>query len=181
MDQGEQHASATRMRAIRVLPLHLIISYQVMPSISNGNWHRLSKGKYVVVAVTHPTNVDAESSLEWLGEVALEFERAKFDTPAFEVLQFANLNGQEWASFAARFTKHNGVNGVEVFITDTANAGSISVPAANVTDAAAISKFLNHVVSGDVTFNVGCDSPTAASRLHLKQLQHVAHDNSSAF
>ena len=134
-----------------------------MPSISSGNWYRLSRGKYVVVAVTHPSDVDAERSLEWLGDVALEFERAKFHTPSYEVLQFAVLNGQEWASFASRFTKFNGANGVEVFMTDTANAGSISVPAANITDAAAISKFLKLVVSGHVTFKVGCVSSPASS------------------
>ena len=113
---------------------------------------------YVVVAVSHPSDAAAEDSLEWLGDVALEFERAKFDTPSYEVLQFALLNGQEWSAFASRFTKFNGVNGVEFFITDTANAGSISVPAANSTDAAAISKFLKLVVSGHVTFTVGCGS-----------------------
>ncbi len=129
---------------------------QVMPSIISGNWQRLSKGKYVVVAVSHPSDVDAERSLLWLGDVAIEFERAKYDTPSYEVLQFAHLNGHEWAAFAGRFTTSNGKNGVEVFITDTKNAGSISVPAANISDAASISRFLKLVVSGDVTFKVGC-------------------------
>ncbi len=111
---------------------------------------------YVVVAVSHPSDAAAEDSLEWIGDVALEFERAKFDTPSYEILQFARLNGEEWAAFASRFTKFNGAHGVEVFITDTANAGSIAVPAANATDAAAISRFLTLVVSGHVTFTVGC-------------------------
>jgi hypothetical protein len=93
--------------------------------------------------------------LQWLRTVALEFERQKFHVPAFEILQFALLDGHEWASFASRFTKFNGANGVELFITDTANAGSISVPSANATDAAAITKFLQLVVSGHVSFDVG--------------------------
>jgi hypothetical protein len=126
-----------------------------MPSVTSGNWHRLSRGKYVVVAVTHPSDADAESSLQWLRSVALDFERQKFDFPAFNVLQFAQLDGHEWASFASRFTQSNGAHGVEVFLTDTANAGSISVPAANATDAAALTKFLKLVVAGAVTFDVG--------------------------
>ena len=141
------------------------MSSQVMPSIVSGNWQRLSKGKYVVVAVSHPSDVDADRSLLWLGDVAIEFERAKYDTQSYEVLQFAHLNGHEWAAFAGRFTTSNGKNGVEVFITDTKNAGSIAVPAANVSDAASISKFLKLVVAGDVTFKVGCVLITAQPAL----------------
>jgi hypothetical protein len=130
-----------------------------MPSITSGNWYSLSKGKYVVVAVTHPSDAGAEYSLQWLGEVALAFERDKYDIPLYEVLQFARLDGQEWSSFASRFTKHNGARGVEVFITDTANAGSISIPAENITDAAAISSYLKLVVSGQISFKIGCVLP----------------------
>ncbi len=34
-----------------------------MPAITSGNWHRLSRSKFVVVAVSHPSDADAERTL----------------------------------------------------------------------------------------------------------------------
>jgi hypothetical protein len=45
-------------------PRSLLNLSQVMPSITSGNWHRLSRGKFVVVAVSHPSDADAERVLQ---------------------------------------------------------------------------------------------------------------------